>query len=97
VFVYREFYYGSFIKTNHNAMKDIAESIGTTAETIQNQTNMTFEIKANIENIEKESLTMYNISKDATKLVNDGVEALEILRGQAIGVAKDNKSTIEST
>ena len=78
-------------------MKDIAESIGTTAETIQNQTNMTFEIKANIENIEKESLTMYNISKDATKLVNDGVEALEILRGQAIGVAKDNKSTIEST
>lgn len=85
------------VNTNHNAMKDIAESIGTTAETIQNQTNMTFEIKTNIENTEKESLVMYNISKDATKLVNDGMEALEILRRQAIGVAKDNESTIEST
>ena len=87
----------STINTNHNAMKDIAESIGTTAETIQNQTNMTFEIKANIENTEKESLNMYNISKDATKLVNDGMQTLEILREQAVGVAKDNKSTIEST
>lgn len=85
------------VRTNHNAMKDIAESIGTTAETIQNQTNMTFEIKANIENTEKESLTMYNISKDATKLVNDGMQALDTLRAQAVGVAKDNKNTIEST
>ena len=46
------------VSTNHNAIKDIAESIGNTAETIQNQTNMTFEIKTNIENTEKESLNM---------------------------------------
>ena len=78
-------------------MKDISESIGNTAETIQNQTNMTFEIKTNIESTEKESLTMYNISKDATKLINDGMETLEILRGQTISVVKDNESTIDST
>lgn len=85
------------VNTNHNAMKDIAESIGNTAETIQNQTNMTFEIKTNIENTEKESLSMYKISKHATELVNEGVEALEVLRGQAISVEKDNENTIEST
>lgn len=87
----------SSVRTNHEAMHDIAESIENTAETIQNQTNMTFEIKTNIENTEKESLNMYNISKDATNLVNDGMKALEILRGQAIGVAKDNQNTIDST
>lgn len=87
----------SSVKTNHEAMHDIAESIENTAETIQNQTNMTFEIKTNIENTEKESLNMYNISKDATNLVNDGMKALEILRGQAVGVAKDNQNTIDST
>ena len=85
------------VNTNHNAMKDIAESIGNTAETIQNQTNMTFEIKTNIENTEKESLDMYNISKDAAQSVKDGMEALEILRGQSVGVAKDNQNTIDST
>ena len=85
------------VSTSHSAMKDIAESIGTTAETIQNQTNMTFEIKTNIENTEKESLNMYNISKDATELVNDGMKAIEVLREQAVGVAKDNKNTIDST
>lgn len=79
----------SSVRTNHEAMHDIAESIENTAETIQNQTNMTFEIKTNIENTKKESLNMYNISKDATNLVNDGMKALEILQGQAIGVAKD--------
>ena len=85
------------VKTNHNAMKDIAESIGNTADTIQNQTNMTFEIKNNIESTEKESLTMYNISKDATKLINDGMDTLEMLRGQTVSVVKDNESTIDST
>ena len=78
------------VSTSHSAMKDIAE-------TIQNQTNMTFEIKTNIENTEKESLNMYNISKDATELVNDGMKAIEVLREQAVGVAKDNKNTIDST
>ena len=85
------------VSTNHNAIKDIAESIGTTAETIQDQTNMTFEIKANIENTEKESLNMYNISKDAAQSVKEGMEALEILRTQSIGVAHDNQNTIDST
>ncbi|WP_294406496.1 methyl-accepting chemotaxis protein [uncultured Clostridium sp.] len=85
------------VKTNHTAMKDIAESIGSTAETIQDQTNMTFEIKTNIESTEKESLNMYSISKDTAKLINDGMETLKLLRGQTVSVVKDNENTIEST
>ena len=85
------------VNTNHNAMKDIAESIGTTAETIQNQTNMTFEIKTNIENTGKESLNMYNIANDTTNLINDGMSALNILNKQSINVAENNKNTIDST
>ena len=85
------------VKTNNTAMKDIAESIGSTAETIQDQTNMTFEIKNNIESTEKESLNMYNISEDTTKLINDGMETLKMLRGQTVSVVKDNENTIEST
>ena len=85
------------ISTNNNAMKDIAESIENTADTIQNQTNKTFEIKSSIEDTKKESINMHNISKDATELVKDGMNALEELRVQAANVEGDNQNTIDST
>ncbi|HCW54439.1 MAG TPA: hypothetical protein DG753_12035 [Clostridium sp.] len=85
------------INTNYDAMKDIAESIGKTAQTVQDQTTMTFEIKTNIENTEKEAVTMQSISNDTALLVNDGMKALEELRVQAISVVENNKNTIDST
>lgn len=86
----------SIVDFNYNSMSNIVESVEDTAQTIEKQSNMTFDIKNNIENTEKEAFKMANISEDTYSLVNETLETFNTLKGQSIIVENSNKYSVEA-
>ena len=61
----------NIVEVSHASISNIADSIEDTAETIEKQRNMTFDIKNNIENTEKEAVKMVNISENTYSLIKE--------------------------
>ena len=78
----------SIIDVNHTSMSNISESIVDTAETIEKQSNMTFEIKTNIENAETESIRMSDIANSTNSFIKESSLTFDKLKSQAI-IVKD--------
>lgn len=86
----------SIVDVNHTSMSNISESIVDTAETIEKQSNMTFEIKTNIENAEIESIRMSDIANSTNSFIKESSLTFDKLKSQAVIVKDANNSSLES-
>ena len=86
----------NIVKSNNISINNIAESTEDTAETIEKQSQMTFDIKTNIENTEKEAIKIADISNDSRSLIKESLETLSNLNKQAIVVKNATTSSITS-
>ena len=84
------------VDINYNSMRDITKSTENTAETIEKQSSMTFDIKNNIESTEKESIKIADISEKTNSLVNESIHTLNSLKEQANIVDEANRFSLES-
>lgn len=87
----------SSIDHSNNAVNEIATSIHMTAESIENQTNMTSRIQSRLEESRMEAGVMREESKNTSQAVEEGVKVLEELRIQADQTAKINEQTKSAT
>ena len=86
----------SIVNVNYTSMSNISESIVDTAETIEKQSNMTFEIKNNIENAETESIRMSDIANSTNSFIKESSLTFDKLKSQAVIVKDANNSSLES-
>lgn len=84
------------IDVNYNSMNNISGSVVDTAETIEKQSNMTFDIKNNIENTENESIKIADISDKTFNMLNESLKTFEDLKEQSIIVKDANKFSMDS-
>ena len=85
------------VDVSNNAMKEISASINTTAENIQEQTNMNIDIKKYIENAEVSVKEMVKTSDITTNITSEGEETIKELNEQASVVKNSNDNTVVST
>ena len=85
------------ISESNGSVNDIAASMKTTAEAIENQTVMTSDIQENLEAAEQEAKNMMEASDHARQTVTEGAELLEELKRQATETAEVNRSTRQTT
>ncbi len=86
----------SIVDVNYTSMSNISESILDTAETIEKQSNMTFEIKTNIENAENEAIRMSDIASSTNSFIKESSLTFDKLKSQAVIVKDANNSSLES-
>lgn len=86
----------SIVDVNYTSMSNISESIIDTADTIEKQSNMTFEIKNNIENAETESIRMSDIANSTNSFIKESSLTFDKLKSQAVIVKDANNSSLES-
>lgn len=85
------------IKRNDEAMTNIAESTGSTAEAIQEQAMMCSEIQSNTDAAEQETVKMLEKSKHTMETVAEGAKLVAGLREQAANVEQASNLAAEST
>ena len=79
------------VDVTHNSMVNIANSVDDTARTIEHQSNMTMDIKNNIEDTEHEATNMVETSTNANELVNKSLKTFDVFKEQANKVENANK------
>lgn len=84
----------SAIDTSNFSMQNIASSIESTAQAIQEQSQMCQDIQNNTQNAKEQAEVMVNASSKALEDVSQGAKAMEELHNHAQNVAKDNKETV---
>ncbi|WP_167956726.1 methyl-accepting chemotaxis protein [Anaerosporobacter faecicola] len=85
------------MESNHFAVNNIAESTTSTAESIQVQTSMTYDIQKSIKEAAETTKSMQDTSSTANNIVMEGVEIIEDLKEQAKSVTKNSEFTKEKT
>ncbi len=85
------------ISESNSSVNDIAASMKTTAEAIEDQTVMTSDIQENIQQAEQETNNMMEAAKHASATVDEGAKLLEELKQQALETAEVNRSTRATT
>lgn len=81
----------NIVDVTHNSMVNIANSVDDTARTIEHQSNMTMDIKSNIEDTEHEATNMLETSTNANELVNKSLKTFNVFKEQASKVENANK------
>lgn len=84
------------IAANQFSMQNIAGSTESTAEAIQNQSEMCAEIKGSTDIAEKEMETMIIASERTMNNISDGVQLVEELKKQAENVRSASEVTVKS-
>lgn len=82
------------IDTSSNSMQNIASSIESTAQAIQEQSQMCQDIQDNTQSAKEQTDIMVKASSKALEDVSHGVKAMEELHSQAQNVEKENKETV---
>ena len=82
---------------SNGSVAEIAESVKVTAEAIENQTRLTADIQANLENTEKDTEKMQEAAHDTSVAVTAGKEAMGLLAKQAELTGELNKKSQETT
>ena len=80
----------------NGAMKDISESTLSTAENIQEQTEMTANIQDSIEQTLESSETMVNIAKQSDEINEQSLEIMNRLKEQSHVISDTNKDVAEA-
>lgn len=83
------------LNTSNISMCDIASSIESTAQEIQNQFQMCVGIESDTQNAKSQTEAMVEASSEALAEVSFGVEAMENLHIQAQNVAQENQETVQ--
>ena len=83
------------LNTSNMSMCDIASSIESTAQEIQNQSQMCVGIENNTQHAKTQADTMVEASGEALKEVLLGAEAMDVLHTRAQDVAHENKETVQ--
>lgn len=82
------------IDTSNFSMQNIASSVETTAEAIQEQSHMCQDIQNNTQNAKDQTEAMVEASSKALKDVSQGAKAMDELHAHAQNVEKDNRETV---
>lgn len=85
------------VNMNKQSMEEISSAIEETAQTIQNQSEMTLDTRRYILNAKKAATTMVDSSKNVEEVVKEGNEVIEDLKIKFVDVKRANKITVEST
>ena len=85
------------VNINKQSMNDISLAIEDTANTVQKQSEMTFDTKKYISNAKKAAEIMVDSSKEAEDAIKEGNEVIEGLKSKFEDVKESNKVTVEST
>ena len=85
------------MNSSHQSVDEIAQTTKLTAEAIEQQMAQTYDIQQNIEKVEGEAKDMADTSRVTQKAVEDGVELINILKEQAVEVAKISHETEATT
>lgn len=82
------------VNTSNFSMQNIASSIESTAQAIQEQSQMCLDIQKNTQNANEQADVMVKASDKALANVSQGAGAMEELHNHAQSVAKENKETV---
>lgn len=85
------------IDTNSFSMNNIAESTESTAQAIQEQANMCSSIQESSDLAGKETMKVAEVSKSASRNVEEGAELVRNLKGQAESVEAASRETVSAT
>lgn len=85
------------IDTNSFSMNNIAESTESTAQAIQEQANMCSSIQESSDLAGKETMKEAEVSKSASRNVEEGAELVRNLKGQAESVEAASRETVSAT
>lgn len=81
---------------NDKSMQDIAGSMSSVAESIQNEAGMCNSIQRNVDGAEKETKEMIESSDKVKETIAESAEIVAALKAQAESVNESNKSTVEA-
>ena len=85
------------VELSHTSVAEIADSIRTMAESIEQQTAKTVDIQGSNRAVGQEASTMRDISVHTSQTVDEGVTLIERLKVQATEVEKINIETKNTT
>lgn len=81
---------------NDKSMQDIAGSMSSVSESIQNEAGMCSSIQENVNGAEKETKEMIESSDKVKETIAESAEIVAALKTQADSVNESNKSTVEA-
>jgi len=81
---------------NDKSMQDIAGSMSSVAESIQNEAGMCNSIQRNVDGAEKETKEMIESSDKVKETIAESAEIVAALKAQADAVNDSNRSTVEA-
>ncbi len=81
---------------NDKSMQDIAGSMSSVSESIQNEAGMCSSIQKNVDGAEKETKEMIASSDKVKETIAESAEIVAALKAQADSVNESNKSTVEA-
>lgn len=85
------------MKVSHSSVREIADSVKVTAESVEHQTNMTADIQTSIHSTVDGTKEMKDASENSKEVLEEGVQLIEELKEQADQTAKINLDTRETT
>ena len=84
------------LQVNDKSMQDIAGSMTSVSQSIQDEADMCNAIKKNVDMAEKETEEMIESSDKVKDTIEESVEIVTSLKAQADAVNESNKSTVEA-
>lgn len=85
------------MRISHTSVKEIADSVKVTAESVEHQTNMTADIQKSIQSTAEGTKEMKVASEDSKEVLEQGAQLIEELKEQATQTTKINLDTRETT
>jgi len=84
------------IEISGNAIEEIATSCESTAESIQKQNEMTYEIENNVKDTDQEIAEVLNSSEKSKEMIENGIDLIEQLKVKAVNVRTTSDQAKES-
>ncbi len=85
------------MNSSNSSVSEISESVKVTAESIEQQTQLTADIQKNLENTEKDTRKMEEAVNESSEAVKAGKNAMELLAKQAELTGELNRKSQETT
>ncbi len=84
------------LQVNDKSMQDIARSMASVSQSIQDEAGMCGSIQSNVDMAEKETKEMIDSSDKVKETIEESVGIVAALKSQADSVSESNKSTVEA-